>query len=127
MNYTFANLIIEGFTNEVRKLVLQRAVDVNQADEYGFNPIIEAAIANNLEIAKLLLDAGADPNLRDMTGGLALHWAVENDNPELCELLIKHGADVNAYSRGSEAPLVKALQVYFSKSAIVMSCVDTLT
>ena len=109
MNYTFANLIIEGFTDEVRKLVLQRAVDVNQADEYGFNPIIEAAIANNLEIAKLLLDAGADPNLRDMTGGLALHWAVENDNPELCELLIKHGADVNAYSRGSEAPLVKAI------------------
>lgn len=71
---------------------------VNQIDEYGFTPLIEAAIVDNIEISKLLLDQGANPNLQDATGGTPLHWAAENNNGSLCKLLIEHGANPNAYN-----------------------------
>lgn len=73
-----------------------RYEDVNQLDVYGFRPLTEAAIMENIEISELLLQQGADPNLRDGAGGTALHWAAENNNLALCRLLLSAKADPNA-------------------------------
>jgi len=88
---------------------LQSGVEVNDVDEYGFTPLIEAAIADNFEIAKLLLDYRADVNMQDMTGGTALHWAAENNNLELAQLLLNHGANPNAYTLAGQPVLVMPL------------------
>lgn len=79
---------------------------VNQIDEYGFTPLIEAAIADNLEISALLLKQGAMTNLQDMTGNTALHWAAENNNLPLCQLLLSYRADPNAYNFAGQPVLV---------------------
>ena len=47
---TLADVILEENIPAVRQF-LQHGVDVNEIDEYGFRPLIEAAIADNIEIA----------------------------------------------------------------------------
>lgn len=94
---SLADFIIEENTENVRRM-LRYGENLNQLDEYGFTPLIEAAIVENIEISKLLLENGADPNQQDVTGGTALQWAAENNNHDLCQMLLEHGADPNAYN-----------------------------
>jgi len=88
---------------------LRRGGFVNDIDEYGFTPLIEAAIANNIEIGQLLLQYHADINLKDQTGNTALHWVAENNNYKFTELLLKHKADPNAYNASGQSVLVMPL------------------
>ena len=76
MMYSLADAIINEDYAAVSE-ILRHEMNVNQMDEYGFTPLIEAAIADNLDIAKLILSYGAQTNLQDMTGSTALHWAAE--------------------------------------------------
>lgn len=100
--------ILAGNISQVRDMV-EKGADVNALDIYGYTPLIEAAIANQLEIAKLLIKKGALVNKNDLTRGTALHWAVENSNVELTELLLEKGADPNAYTAYSQPPLALPL------------------
>lgn len=86
--------------------LLRYGANVNDIDKYGFTPLIEAAIVDNIEICRLLLQKHANPNQRDVMGGTALHWAAENANIELCKLLLEHGADPNAYNLSGQSVLV---------------------
>ena len=105
---TLADAIIEERIDQVMERLYSRE-QVNQLDEYGFTPLIEAAIADNLDIARILIDYGADVNLQDMTGGTALHWAVENNNMSLSQLLLEKGANPNAYTFAGQPVLVMPL------------------
>lgn len=88
---------------------IMKGIDLNVIDEYGFTPLIQAAIVNDLSIAKLLIQNHADVNLQDLTGNTALHWAVENANLALIELLLQHKADPNMYTKASQSVLVKSV------------------
>ena len=105
---SLADAILSEDINQVYE-ALNTGQPVNQIDEYGFTPLIEAAIADNIEIARLLLQQGANVYLQDMTGGTALQWAVENNNISLCELLLEHHADPNAYNFSGQPILVMPL------------------
>jgi hypothetical protein len=105
---SLADEIINEEVDNVRSL-LQMGEDVNQLDEYGFTPLIEAAIADHVGIAKLLIDYGADVNQQDSIGGTPLHWAAENNNIQLCELLFQHRANPNAYTFAGQPALVMPL------------------
>lgn len=105
---SFANTIIYGSKENVAQLIAAGA-DVNEPDEYGFNPLIEAAIVNNVEIAALLLENGAEIDQPDSTGRTALYWAVDNANLPLCKLLLEHKANANAYTQGGQPILVYPL------------------
>ncbi|OGT37123.1 MAG: hypothetical protein A3F11_00435 [Gammaproteobacteria bacterium RIFCSPHIGHO2_12_FULL_37_14] len=102
---SLADAILQEDDQTVNQLIYY-GEELNQIDEYGFTPLIEAAIANNLKLSKLLLEHGANPNLPDATGGSALHWAAENNNIELCQLLLKHGANPNSYNFAGQPVLV---------------------
>jgi len=84
---------------------LRHRVDLNQMDEYGFTPLIEAAIVDNLEISKKLIAQGADVNGQDATGNTTLHWSAENNNLELARFLLQHGANPNAYNLAGQPVL----------------------
>lgn len=101
---SIADSILEKDISSLQYL-LSRGEDVNQLDEYGFTPLIEAAIINNIEISKILLEFGANPNQQDATGGTALHWAAENNNLPLCALLLKYKANPNAYTLAGQPVL----------------------
>lgn len=83
-----------------------RYEDVNGTDEYGFTPLIEAAIVDDQEITNFLLQHGANPNGQDLTGGTPLQWAAENNNISLATLLLQHGANPNAYNFSGQPVLV---------------------
>lgn len=102
---TLADSILDEDMQSISRW-LTRGDIVNQLDEYGFTPLIEAAIVDNIAICKLLLAQGADPNQQDLTGGTALHWAVENSNQQLCTLLLDNGANPNAYNFSGQPVLV---------------------
>jgi hypothetical protein len=101
---SLANAILQEDETSFRQLILHD--DINQIDEYGFTPLIEAAIVDNLYFSDLLLRAGAQPNLQDVVGNTALHWAAENNNHKLSELLLQYHADPNAYNLAGQAVLV---------------------
>lgn len=104
----FSDVILKGTLIDVER-ALSRPVPLNEQDPYGYTPLIEAAIINDLEKAKLLVAYGADVNGQDLTGGTALHWATENNNLELASFLLEKGANPNLYTTASEPPLVKPL------------------
>ena len=105
---SLANEILAGHYDNVVHL-LSLDVDVNETDEYGYTPLIEAAIASQTPLAELLIKHGADVTDTDVTSNTALHWAAENNNVELCKLLLENGADANAYTHYSQSVLVKPL------------------
>ena len=102
---SLADAILQEDINSVMQF-LRHGEEMNQIDEYGFTPLIEAAIINNIELSKLLLEHGANPNQQDATGGSALHWAAENNNLDLCRLLIKQGANPNSYNFAGQSVVV---------------------
>lgn len=105
---TLADAILQEDIDTVQQL-LRYGEEVNQIDEYGFTPLIEAAIVDNIELSALLLNQGANPNNQDVTGGTPLQWAVENNNPALCRLLLQYHANPNAYNFAGQPILVKPM------------------
>lgn len=101
---TLADAILQEDLAAVRQLAYRDVL--NEIDEYGFTPLIEAAVMDNLAISEILLSRGADANQQDVTGGTALQWAVENNNHELCQLLLTHKANPNAYNFSGQPILV---------------------
>jgi hypothetical protein len=106
--HSFAHEILFGTLQGVEHFI-KAGADIEETDEYGFSPLIEAAIANKPDVAALLLEYGADINKPDTTGRTALHWAVDNHNIDLCQLLLANKADVNAYTVAGQPILVYPL------------------
>ena len=104
-----ADAIIYGPHDSISQ-ILQAGIDLNAFDDYGFKPLIQTAIMNNLPAAGLLLKQHINPNQQDLTGHAALHWAARNNNYALCELLLNHGANPNLPTFGGESPLVDPWQ-----------------
>ncbi len=103
-----ADAIIHGTLSDV-KAQARANEHLNFIDQYGYTPLIETCIMDDIEKAKVLLEYNPDVNLADLVGHTALHWAVDNHNLPLCELLLQHKADPNAYSIAGMPVLVKPL------------------
>jgi len=105
---SLANEIIYGTPQSVTRLI-ETGANVNEIDEYGFTPLIETAIVNNIDMAQILLSKGAHINQPDTVGRTALHWAVDNRNIPLCKLLLENKVNVNAYTTAGQSVLVNPL------------------
>ncbi|WP_066222495.1 ankyrin repeat domain-containing protein [Formosa haliotis] len=73
---------------------LDKGVDVNQADQNGNTPFLNAASRNNLEIVTLLQKHVKDVNLTNKKGESALALAVQGNTTDVVSFLIEKGADV---------------------------------
>ena len=105
---SLSNIIIYETQKEVAK-ALAGVDDVSVIDEYGYTPLIEAVIVDDIEKVKMVVEAKADINQTDITGRTALHWAVFNNNINIAEYLLDCGADANIYNMVSEPIIVKTL------------------
>lgn len=85
---------------------LRQGDSLDDLDEYGFTPLIECAITQQVEVAKQLIIHGADINKGDITGRTPLHWAVDNNDLAMSKLLLNHGANPNAYTNAGLSILV---------------------
>lgn len=102
---SLAKAIIYGNLQAVKDQV-EAGELINDYDEYGFTPLVEAVMFNKKDMVYFLLSQGADPNFASVTGYGPLHWACEIGDIELCEMLLAKGADPNSFSRYGQPVLV---------------------
>jgi ankyrin repeat protein len=81
------------------------ASDVNQQNNHGRTPLIEATRNGADKIVKLLLGNGADVNSKDEEGKTALHEVVNNGNTLIFDMLLAAGADVDSKTSFGFTPL----------------------
>ena len=107
-NISLSREILFGTFASVVKLIKEGA-NVNEKDSYGFTPLIEATLKEDITIAKLLLEHGAKIDQEDISGQTALQWAVNRYHLPLCELYLEAKADPNHYSADGQPILVNPL------------------
>ena len=72
--------------------------DINEKDEYGLRPLIQAVICKKIKTLQALLAAGADIEQADFINRTALQWAADRGEMEFCNILLSSGANPNHYS-----------------------------
>ena len=89
----------------IAQLLLAHGANVNEINEYGSTPLIDAADAGHSEMVKFLLSKGAKLEIKDKSeGSTALIHAVSSDNMETAKILLEAGANPNAHdSEGTTA------------------------
>lgn len=100
--------ILSGTTGSVIAL-LNKGANVNEKDNFGFTPLIQATIINNITIAQALLEKGAKVDQKDVSGQTPLQWAVNRHNHSLVELFLEHHANPNHYSADGQPVLVNPI------------------
>ncbi|WP_409152637.1 ankyrin repeat domain-containing protein [Fretibacterium fastidiosum] len=98
--------IADGARPERVRQLIQAGADVNAKNEYGWTPLMIAAIENTPEVLKVLIEAGADVNAKDRNGLTPLmHAAGHNTNPEVLKVLLEAGADAKAKNNEGKTAL----------------------
>jgi ankyrin repeat protein len=100
-----------GKLDELRSLISQPTdvlIDVNVRDEYGWTPLLSAAMNGHTDIVQILLAAGANPNTRNKYGWTPLMWAAGQGYSEIVRSLIASGARLNAQDRNGWTALMWA-------------------
>ena len=77
-------------------LFLKAGAGVNQADEEGNTPFLNAAARNDLAVVQLLAKDVKDINTANNDGETALMLAAHDNKADVVAFLIEKGADINA-------------------------------
>lgn len=94
--------------DKVKYLIEKEGKDVNEEDEKGITPLIEATLSGNESLVKLIMEAGAPAQPPPGFRHTPLRAACLTGNVNLIDLLLKEGADPNAKSEGDRTPLMGA-------------------
>ena len=105
---SLAHAIIYGSVEQVAQIAGSYD-SLEYIDEYGYNPLVQAAIMDDPEKLRILLSLGADPNYPDLTGRTALSWVVDNNHLDMAKQLLEQGADANHYTTAAEPLLTMPL------------------
>lgn len=82
---------------QVKKLLSDPKINVEEADDQGFPPLIWAAREGYADLVRLLLAKGANPNEQDQwMRANAAHKAAFWGRPEVMKVLVTSGIDLNA-------------------------------
>lgn len=79
----------------IYKLFLEAGASVDQKDDDGNTPFLNAASRNDLEIVKLLSKDVKDINATNNNGQTALMLAYSKNNPDVVEFLLEKGGDIS--------------------------------
>lgn len=98
----------------VRILLKCKGIDVNKQDGIGYTPLIQACLANSVDVLlELLQNKGVRINSESADGDTALHYACADNrvSPEIISILLERpDIQVNKLSIGSgQTPLIKAI------------------
>lgn len=114
----FQNAIKAGEIADLKALIQEKNMDVNQAFSDGVSPL-HIAVAHNQEASvKELLDQKAKVDSTDpTTGATPLHLAALYGRENIARLLIDRGANVNATMKFNLSPLLVAAE--FKHASII--------
>lgn len=94
---------------ETVKYLLDKGVDVNAKDRFGWTALIKAAMFGYNDIVKILLDKGADVNAKTNLGCTALMEAAKIGHVTTMQILLDNNADINATDKDGNTALMDAL------------------
>ncbi|MCL4361845.1 ankyrin repeat domain-containing protein [Candidatus Dependentiae bacterium] len=104
----------KGDKDKVLKLI-NKGVDVNSTDKYGYTALMTACFYGNPEMVQLLIDSNAYINMKTCEGTtellLAIQFLVSTRKPQMkiiIRQLIDAGANINAKDVCGENPLMLA-------------------
>lgn len=105
---------------EVINYFMSKGVNINQADNDGNTPFMNAAASNN-DAATITLLSAAVKNINQVNkkGVSALAMAVRNNSAEIVDLLIAKGADVNVVDANGDNLAAYLIQSYYPQRAEV--------
>jgi serine/threonine-protein phosphatase 6 regulatory ankyrin repeat subunit B len=104
---------------EIVKLLLEKNVDVNVADDLGNTPLMFAVSGNNDDIVTLLIERKAAVNARNKKQETALLQAAENGHARIVNLLLESGADFRVRNENGLTPLLVAVQAFNPQASVV--------
>ncbi len=90
------------------ELLLDGGLNI-EANYYGKNLLMNAAILDKGEVIKCLLDRGAKIEAKDDNGNTALMLAAYNGKVDAIKILLDRGADIDAMNNVGETALARAL------------------
>lgn len=91
----------------VIRLLLKSEKNINQRDERGRTPLLNALSRGHIQTAKLLMEKGADVNIADGQQFTPLMAAVRWDT-EIVKLLLLHGAKCDVRDESGKTPFLIA-------------------
>ena len=80
---------------EIFEYFLSKGVDINQEDDKGNTPFMNAALTNGLNVVKLLQNYVKDINHKNKKGNSALSFAIQRNSIDIINYLIELRADVS--------------------------------
>jgi ankyrin repeat protein len=105
---SLVDAVKDGRAQEVRALLKQKAIDVNQAAVDGTTALHWAAQRGDADLVGLLLGAGADPRRANRYGVTPLWLAASSGSAPVMTRLLDAGADANARMEGGDTVLMIA-------------------
>ncbi|MDD4931978.1 MAG: quinoprotein dehydrogenase-associated putative ABC transporter substrate-binding protein [Methylacidiphilaceae bacterium] len=81
---------------------------INEPDNLGFTPLLNAVRTAEWPMARLLVDKGANTNLPDPDGWTPLLFAISKGHHDTIRLLLEHGANPSATAKDGWSPLALA-------------------
>ncbi|MGJ8591669.1 MAG: ankyrin repeat domain-containing protein [Aquaticitalea sp.] len=106
---------------------IDKGVNVNQADEHGNTPFLNAASRNNLEVVTLLFKNVKDINQTNKKGESALALAVANNSADVVAFLLENKANVNTVdSEGNDLTAYLMHSFSFKKEDVFKQKLDLL-
>uniref|UniRef100_A0A8B9PNM9 K Homology domain-containing protein n=1 Tax=Apteryx owenii TaxID=8824 RepID=A0A8B9PNM9_APTOW len=96
-----------GFVDIV-KVLLKAGANIEDHNENGHTPLMEAASDGHVEVARLLLDSGAQVNMPADSFESPLTLAACGGHVELAALLIERGANLEEVNDEGYTPLMEA-------------------
>ncbi len=91
---------------EIAQLLINAGANLNELFDIGcWTPLLEAALAGQINMIKLLLSNGANHNLRTLDGLTLLHVAAQEGHIEIVKFLIDSGVELNQEDDDWKTPL----------------------
>lgn len=128
------SIVVERGHKECVKILVEAGADVRlqNADDFGYTPLLWAAIFGYSKIIELLLDHGATIEVRDLKGRTALSIAALDGHIRCVDILLQRGAAVDVHDDDKKGypPLTwaasrghtKVVQLLPDKGACIEKC-----
>ena len=108
------------------RLLIEKGVECNCKNRFGWSPLHSAAEHGNEEIIRLLIESAAYVNRKDKIGKTPLYVAISNGKIDACNLLVSLGADPKTPTENNDTALHNAskngyldlIKLFFDKGAI---------
>ncbi|KAK3087153.1 hypothetical protein FSP39_002416 [Pinctada imbricata] len=107
-NKTIFDWCKEGNVQQIKTLLSNGGIKVNDSDDTGMTLMHWACDRGNVDMVQALLALKADVNIQDEEKQTPLHYAVSCEHAEVVRLLLSHGA--NKDLRDSDGCLASDLE-----------------